>query len=333
MVIFGAGASHDSFSPPFRYREHEELRPPLAKELFLNRPYYALMASKLPKCFQSIIPNLRRPSIVVEHELENFQMQANGDDVRKSQLAATRFYLQDVIWESQRAWNDKVTHGVTNYKTLLDDIRYWRTSEEQKEPVCLVTFNYDTMLEEALPGVKINALSDYVKSDYKVIKLHGSVNWVHPVNTSISGSDWINEVIERAAELEVGDQTYLMVERGHDGKYNRQYFLPALAIPIQNKRNYECPDEHSKILPDYLPKIHKLLIIGWSATEQNFLQMLSEKLSGNPPVRVVSRRIESANQVVQKLKDAGIKGKFASSEGGFSEFVAQHFADEFLKDP
>jgi hypothetical protein len=46
--------------------------------------------------------------------------------------------------------------------------------------VCIVTFNYDTMLEAALPtvGLNIRSIGDYVAgTKHKVIKLHGSVNW------------------------------------------------------------------------------------------------------------------------------------------------------------
>ena len=68
------------------------------------------------------------------------------------------------------------TKGVTNY-TLLDEIEGWRS--KQNELVRLVTFNYDTMIEQALPsvGVKIAAMHDYISQRYALIKHHGSVNW------------------------------------------------------------------------------------------------------------------------------------------------------------
>ena len=63
--------------------------------------------------------------------------------------------------------------GVTNYKTLLDQLEHYRRPDET---VCLVTFNYDTLLEDALPtvGLKVLEIADYISSDrYKLIKLHG----------------------------------------------------------------------------------------------------------------------------------------------------------------
>ena len=113
-------------------------------------------------------------------------MQAEAEEYpeRHKQLAAVRFYLHFMLWESERYWND-VARGVTNYKSLLDQIERWRRPQQQ---VCLVTFNYDTMLEAALPAVnvQIHGLPDYIASDrYKVIKPHGSVNWAHEVDTPI----------------------------------------------------------------------------------------------------------------------------------------------------
>ena len=76
----------------------------------------------------------------------------------------------------ERSWRD-VHHGVTNYEALLYLIR----NRRDPDPVCFVTFNHDTMLEEAIPtlGVeKPTAIQDYIKSPhYKLIKVHGSVNW------------------------------------------------------------------------------------------------------------------------------------------------------------
>ena len=70
------------------------------------------------------------------------------------------------------------------FRTLLDHIH---RRIEQLRNVCLVTFNYDRLLEAAMPtvGIHIESMSDYVDSpEYKVIKLHGSVNWGRNIATS-----------------------------------------------------------------------------------------------------------------------------------------------------
>ena len=62
------------------------------------------------------------------------------------ELAAIQCYLQCAISECENMWKT-VTEGVTNYLTLLREIVRLQKGVEQ---VILVTFNYDTLLEDAL---------------------------------------------------------------------------------------------------------------------------------------------------------------------------------------
>ena len=82
-----------------------------------------------------------------------------------------------MLRECQKRW-DATGAGVTSYKSLLDTIRHHRKPEGR---VCLVTFNYDTMLEDALSEMRVqlsSEMSSYIADDVcKVFKVHGSVNW------------------------------------------------------------------------------------------------------------------------------------------------------------
>jgi len=110
MVVFGAGASCDSypsvrppspsFPPNFRV---EDVRPPLANQLFSNREAFAKVASDFPDC-QPIIPFVRHvpPHSSVEQVLEGLQSEANQNPRRSIQLAAARHYLQWIILECER---------------------------------------------------------------------------------------------------------------------------------------------------------------------------------------------------------------------------------------
>jgi hypothetical protein len=83
---------------------------------------------------------------------------------------AVRYYFRDLIRESENGWRGQ-SFGVSNYTTLLDDIRL-------HTECCLVTFNYDTMVERALEdlGVLPGSMESYVDSTFPLIKLHGSTN-------------------------------------------------------------------------------------------------------------------------------------------------------------
>ena len=112
----------------------------------------------------------------VENVTQELQAEAGEDPERHRQLAAVRYYLQYMLWEYTRHWKDQAK-GISNYKSLLDQIRH---RSKIDEVFYLPTFNYDTLLEDAGPGIglRIGGLPDYVGGHpyYKVIKLHGSVN-------------------------------------------------------------------------------------------------------------------------------------------------------------
>ena len=173
MVIFGAGASYDSHpseSPPredgpqISNHDVENNRPPLANQLFDDRPEFSDTLRRFPECMP-IIPRLRHPQegLSVEEVLQKFKLQTELYPERHSQLAAIRYYLQMMISECERRW-DRVHRGITNYVTLLDQIRPILKTEEK---VCMVTFNYDSMLEKALAPIQgpLNNLTDYINKD------------------------------------------------------------------------------------------------------------------------------------------------------------------------
>jgi hypothetical protein len=75
---------------------------------------------------------------------------------------------------------------VTNYTALIQAIERWR--QDRSEKMCLITFNYDTLLDRAcrsvLPGFPLDSVESYVSDPrYKLIKLHGSVDWYRRVQS------------------------------------------------------------------------------------------------------------------------------------------------------
>lgn len=342
MVIFGAGASYDSVPsrPPsglvFRGMQY---RPPLANELFGDREFFETTISRFPEC-QPIIPRLRHPpkDMSVEQVLEHLQDDGQNYPTRYRQLAAIRYYLHFMLWECEHEWSGQVAKGVSNYKTLLDDIERWRKPEEQ---VCLVTFNYDRLLEQDLPaiGVHIKELGDYVaNANYKIIKLHGSVNWAREVDSPIeiapTRNEWdiAYELIERAAELTIS-QRYRIVDGRPIARLQKEQvaLFPAVALPLERKRDYECPPDHLDALRAFIPAVTKILIIGWRATEIPFLRLLGEKLRHGVAVMIVSGGHDGAREVSQRLAKAGIIGDFFLAKGGFTDFVVNREVDEFFK--
>jgi len=272
----------------------------------------------------------------VEKELQKLQNQAQGDPEYARALAAIRYYLHCVIWQCQVRWKKRAA-GVTNYKTLLNQIRHYR---KEQEDVCLVTFNYDTLLEEAVGAtplnIEIRTFSDYIASHYRIIKLHGSVDWAHEVVTPLekiaSSQPWdiVNELINKVATLEFSE-IYRMVDGIPMARFEGKGLFPALAIPVETKHRYECPDLHVHELDECIPEVNRLLVIGWRGTEENFVQQLAKNLKGTPQGMVVSSGQISAKSLIGRLGQSGVRADFSAFSGGFSDFIASPELEEFLK--
>jgi len=342
MVVFGAGASYDSV--PSR-RQHAKWpilsRPPLANELFADRPLFVEMLERFPAC-QPIVPYLQnlQPTQSVEGLLEELQAATATYPRGTIQLAAVRYYLQSMLGRCESDWEREAARGITNYKTLLDQIERFRRPDE---PVLLVTFNYDSMLERALGpfGVTIRSLADYVSNDvYKIIKLHGSVNWgrlvtVPAVDKTIllGKDDWslANDLIDHAATLQVSDRYYFQYQIPMT-KAEGNTIIPALAIPLQKKQSYECPAEHLEVLKTVLPRVRRLLIIGWRATDRPFLELLRGDGRHAYDCLVVVGGTEPAREVMANIREAGIPtSQRPPGAGGFTDFILQHEGDALFR--
>jgi len=350
MVIFGAGASFDScptYPPGYPGAViggdplNKHYRPPLANELFENRPMFADAIKSFPQC-QPIVPRLRSlQGETLEAVLEDLQAKSKSYPRGAQQLAAVRYYLQFVMRECQRRWRE-VAAGVTNYKSLLNEIERANTG---MEPICLVTFNYDMLLEDALAdfGLRIEAMDDYTKKHpfYKLFKLHGSVNWVRevgvPTKAENPGYVWgvVNDLIERAAEIhDQITQNYILSQDHPPGVVGGAPMFPAIAIPVEKKSTFECPQQMLDELITLLPKVSKILVIGWRATEAHFLALLKTNLRRGVHLWIVASPDQRQGE---DIKDHICREMLPNNvpiasvdRGGFTDFILSRRAEQFL---
>jgi hypothetical protein len=345
LVIFGAGASYDSvptYPPGVAIRRGGSLdnffRPPLANELFANRPLFAECITSFPQC-QPIVPFLRNlEGKSLEAVLQDLQTKAINYPRGLQQLAAVRYYLHLTLSRCAAEWRN-VAQGVTNYKTLLDQIERTHRGDE---PVCLVTFNYDTLLEDALRDfdLPIEAMADYTKKHpfYRVFKVHGSVNWARIVENEIPnlnpGNVWAMayEWIRRAAKLQVTD-TYMLSNALPIAIVEGRPVFPAIAIPVEKGKNFECPPDQLEELKALLPRTTRVLVIGWRATEQHFLNLLTLYLKPKIYLHVVAGSREDAEGARVRICRALANSPpddVTESGAGFSDFILSGQVEEFL---
>ncbi len=317
-------------------------RLPLANHLFEDRPLFADIIERFPDC-QPIVPRLRSlQGETLEAALEDLQINAEAYPRGRRQLAAVRCYLHQVITGCENGWRD-VAKGVTNYKSLLDQIE--RTYP--KEPVCLVTFNYDTLLEDALRQFElpITSIEDYTKRHpfYRVFKLHGSLNWARELETNARIEMAPNTATVFAQLMKHWDAIHITDRyhfSAHDaaGVVSGKPMFPAIAIPVEKKRSFECPPHLIEELKSLMPDARKVLVIGWRATEAHFLDLLKNYLRAGVHLYIVSgprgpNGEEPGEAVKVSIYRALLNNRPGSvkiDEGGFSDFMLGRRAEQFL---
>jgi hypothetical protein len=351
MVIFGAGASYDSSATLLPSNSLGSSRPPLAKELFDTQRFGGYI-DKFRQC-RPLISYLQGSGPDVEQELEKWQNKASDRPERLSQLWAIRYYLQDMLSVCTYDWLKEI-HGVTNYTTLLHEI----DDERRGEKVCLVTFNYDYLLEEALSSLKIRLTSirDYMAGNYLLVKLHGSINWARKVanfqvDTSKNQEQVVSDVIDLGPRLFFDSEPQMISEITDTSPRLKRlpeqpYFsiplidrrdnpplFPVLSIPVEHERGFECPAEHVQVLEEILPTVTKVLVIGWKAGDDLFRDLLIKKMGQAERITIISSNQASATKIATKIQNVGVKSSqyLSSKAEGFSEAITQGETQAFLK--
>ncbi len=347
LVICGAGASYDS--APSRQptgqlggrSTQDQFRPPLANELFGDRGFFGPILQKYPQCLP-VIPRLRHIAhdSSVEAELQRLQAEIPEYFERHAQLAAIRYYLQEVLSICGASWQSE-NNFITNYLTLVDDIKRFKKRDEK---VCFVTFNYDTILDDALgrAGYPFRDMDSYIARDLMLVKLHGSVNWGRKVDMLVDRlphndrQELARALIERYSSLQIL-KPHLLIGVGEAPPAYRDNMpvVPALAIPVEEKLDFECPDQHVEALKAFLPKVTKILTIGWRGTEKSFMELLRKGFGNSEPktVMVVSGSKKEAENTAQRLRAQGRVpvDRMICSDFGFSDYVTKNIGTEFLR--
>jgi len=354
LVIFGAGASYDSYypSPPgtMPSEPFEGARPPLTNELFSRGFDYAISE------FWQIRPltaGLRRlPSNAsLEEQLERLYDQRSELHARQRQFAALRFYLQRIMRRRSRDWLDG-TAGVTNYAELLGRIEDWRAARGER--VAFITFNYDTLLDEAFRDVQnfdpasANApeLPGYTRdTDCLLFKPHGSCNWGRRVShvepQKVQARTIPEGLISYVESLDLGEDFEILREyddgstvdfRSKQGPSS--LLLPALAVPLRSKSSLESPPAHIALLKECLStdEVTHVIVIGWRATESPFLALWTSLRTLR--LQIVDKGQQNAEAITARLRQSGLRlVESLPAVEGFSRFLEADDLETFLTLP
>ncbi len=192
------------------------------------------------------------------------------------------------------------------------------------------------MLERAWShalGWPLDSLDAYVaRPEFRLLKLHGSVNWVRIAQNDIGNANPERALIGLGADIHLSTAHFILPV-GSDRLDGRPIF-PAIAIPVETKSDFECPAKHLETLKADLPSVTRVLLIGWRATEIHFLKLWAAHHAQEVRIRIVAGSASGATQAQERLEGAGIfeKSGVRISGAGFGEFVTGAELDNFLRD-
>jgi hypothetical protein len=340
------------YLPPFQLGpggvpvpEIEDCRPPLARSLFDNRKIFVNTLDEFPQC-KAIVPRLRDPLVLagavsIEKRIEEIRDEARTYRRGGKELTALRCYLQRAIRRCEMVWMG-ITRGITNQLTLLREIERIYSGSR---PTCLVTFNYDTLLETALELLgqehKIQSMQAYASHGrlFRLFKLHGSVNWGLefdgdlPPSLGLASPDFIGRfVVEDSPKL--GDpELYVLSDALTLLSSDRRPVFPAVAIPVEEKNDFQCPKPALDALKQLMPDVSKVITIGWRASEAHFLSLLDTHLKPGVPVFVVAATLQEAEDLRNRIVGATRSARpvcRAENVRGFTKFMQSGVATKIL---
>jgi hypothetical protein len=345
MMIFGAGASYDSvdLNAVAQVGAYHQHRPPLARDLFSDRPNFNAALQAYPQFggrLLAIRRAARQPNFDVERELQAIRDTILNYPAARSELAAVQFYLQRIIRECGDIWQQQ-SAGATNYLELLARVDRWKRSTGKN--VALTTFNYDLLLDQAVAqfpmSLRPTDVEGYVSGiDYKLFKLHGSVNWGQRVywNPDLADDEVARQLIEAIDSKQLTPDYVMMSGLGPTHRYpnepNPWAVLPAIAIPVTEKSEFACPDSHLRELDKWVPAVTHVISIGWRGAEGHFAERFLRPLQGATQFLVVAAS-EAEAQEACAILSASVPGNVnlkASTSPGFTAFLATKELEGFL---
>lgn len=299
LVVLGAGASFDCMYDFFDDQKVMPWRPPLANEMFDTR-----------KEFRSIIENYPGGKFYISQintieDVEDFFqkqwlfLKTNRAVDLASAFLNLNYCLSSLMYQISSQYKNV---GLSNYDILIQ--KAYEYAIRNKEDVLIVTFNYDLLLEDSLSklffgdGRKVD-IEHYVKFPIKIIKPHGSCNWVKrfrkdyfiPDGMSVSHHLFQEKVTLRQINEALENQVFAVdnpMSEKYFGKPNQVWnCFPQILVPLKDKDDFILPTLHREYLENNLSKIDEILVVGWKGSEAKFQHLLQSQI-GSKKVKITS---------------------------------------------
>jgi hypothetical protein len=344
LIILGAGASHDSIDNHNRFsnerrRDLDKNKPPITDKIFDRTKFDHIL-----KDYQEAkeLSGETHHRINKNYSLEDLMTdilnnRAEKNPIWYSRLMSFRLYLQRLFHKISEVYFDESN----NYYSLLSEIGLY--SENR---ACFVNFNYDLLLERNIKNIGMTEnIDDYIGGNIKVIKIHGACNWFRSFERGYKtdgdfkgGRDYLmfnaQRIIKKENNLErINSRLFDFIIKNdfsnwdfyENDSYNSDevlYYIPNIALPMNGKDSFVCPDKHIQELKNRLKEINRIIIIGWKGADEFLLNTLKEELRGkNIPVFIVSPNADKTKERIIKDYDFRHNFKIFSIKQKFSDFL------------
>lgn len=335
VFIFGAGASQGS--------QHNNVetkrRSPLVDELFnIEYQSYYTDLFQNPEELEEYRNDLGN-NIQLEKYLTDWWSRIGKlkndrtKQAEKKSLGKLVFYL----WWLFQNVSDSYS-GINYYAKLLKKIR------KKDEDVGFISFNYDTLFDRAysdIYGAKVyGEINNYLGD--RLIKPHGSVNWLLPKRASdpgfsgegrfdsysrysLASSHFFNgpPLLFNDVTLVSPDHIDLKsIDFISNGRFGHQYFLPLIFIPLSVKMYSFVAQFYEKIIIagiNLLSEADEITVIGYRANDE-VIKDLVVKVKSGTIVNVVSKN--NPNKIMERI--IKLQPNLQSGTGlnqGFAKYV------------
>jgi hypothetical protein len=353
MYVFGAGASaFCQFKSGKNELLNHALRPPLGPDLFSARFSYYI--NRYPG-LKLILPKFEARGNDIEAILEDDW--ADLMQRRDLELAAQHVQLQFFLQEIFKLISESVTENFYRHSlhTLFvqNILRKWDT---ENRPV-FVSFNYDTILEDALEKqlrIKFDSIGKYVNqgehSKLLFFKPHGSCNWgwefnktkVNIAPTHVAKMLYDNHYTPAQIYYELLGPGMLTTEGwGFEAANNARgigrltpnrnkikvvepgkVYFPALLLPYRDKDDFVMPYNMQIHMESSMCNIEELVLIGWKGSEDLFNNKLKKQAQRLQKITIVNPDVETVKKELGKYLELT---KYEISEvKDFEDYVLNH---------
>jgi len=336
-IIIDAGASKDvaGKKSASTSRIGRGWEPPLTTELFEQRSTFEdVLKHFIP--VNPLIVRLRNLVATSPESLESLlsKIASSHNPIETVQLKYLAYYLRCLLHNVSKNY---IEDSPSNYDALMDAIL------RRDIEVLLLTLNYDLFLEATLQSAEshqFNKLKDYIPSEkrWKLIKLHGSVNWGRRLLNSQRevASGRLKEVDELQIDTGLYPEIFLHDDVSPYPIFDRSLLYPVLAIPIDTKYEYICPPEHISEAQSFLNDCTNFLVLGCSLKDQTIRDLLGQNVQNVDRIRIVNganSRKEEAELIERLSRIQHFNRAWTEPPiyiGGFDQFVMSRELETFL---